>query len=185
MLAGRQVNLLQAAARTAGEQAQVVGNLGEHQCKILDGAGNLHKTIGILGGVDQILCTGEGFMGLIREDAHHVVQVFPRGIDGSTDGGGAHIQHIHLPAGIQYAGQAALQCAGIGGEALAKAHGHGVLQLGAVGVDDLIQLAVDPVAGSTDAAADAAQLGAGVVGHLLLRQDAAADLIFQFIQWDD
>ena len=52
----------------------------------------------------------------------------------------------------------------------------GILQIGCQrDIDHFLQLGVNPVAGREHGAADAAQLGAGVVGHLFLRQNAAAD----------
>ena len=55
MLAGGQLQLLNAAAGTAGQQAHVVGDLGHHQGAVLYRRGDGGKAVRVLGGIDQVV----------------------------------------------------------------------------------------------------------------------------------
>ena len=70
---------------------------------------------------------------------------------------------------------------GFDGQAVAAvAHGnHRILQIGAVGIQNGVQLGVDLVRGQLHGPAHVGEPGAGVVRHLVLAEDTALDLLIQ------
>mgnify|MGYP006900176339 CR=1 FL=1 len=85
---------------------------------------------------------------------------------------------------VDHAMEAAL-IFGLYGQAVAAVpHGdHRILEHGAAGIQDGVQLGMDPVAGDLHLAAYMAQSRAGIVGHLFFGNDAAGDLVVYVGQW--
>ena len=91
VLAGRQVDLIEAAAGARGEQPEVVAHLGEIDRTGLYRAGDSHKFVQILGGVNQVKGLHKLHVGHFRKIGNDSSQIGFIRIDSCPNGSAAHI----------------------------------------------------------------------------------------------
>ena len=140
VLLRRKVDLVEAAARTGGHETQVVTHLREVDGAGLDGTGDGHETVEVLGGVHEVEGLHEleaGDHGEIRYDAAEVHLVR---IDTRADGGAAHVQTAHLVLCTLQAGNISTYGLTVGPELLSESNRDRVLQLSAAHLQDIIEL---------------------------------------------
>ena len=139
-LALGEVYLVQAAAGTAGEQAQVVADLvGLHGQALHGGAVGEHAGGGA-GGLDEVVGQGDVPAGDLAQSLDAGLAVAGLRADARADGGGTHVHNQELVGSVAEVLVLAAQRVGKGAESLAEGHGHGILQLRAAHLDNILEL---------------------------------------------
>ena len=140
VLAGRQVDLIEAAAGARGEQPEVVAHLGEIDRTGLYRAGDSHKFVQILGGVNEVKGLDEPQARDLGEIGHDAAEVLFVGVDAGADGGAAHIEAAHLILRPLQADDVPADGLTVGAEFLPQTDGDRVLHLGASHLDHPVEL---------------------------------------------
>ena len=126
-LARREVDLVQAAARTRREQTQVVAYLRELHGQPLERRGVHDEGARVARGLDHVRRLAQrqsrDFAQVLRAE----LRIVGIGIDARADGRSAHVDLVEEPqVGLQAVDLLGERC-GVGFELLAEGHRHGVL----------------------------------------------------------
>ena len=137
-LAWRQVDFVDAGARAAGEQTQVVADLRQLHRQALEHARERDEGAHVRGGFDEV---GSGFQRMAADGGqalHRQGLIAGVGVDPGADGSAAE---VHFDQQLRRDQAQVLKVLAEGGgkraEFLAEGHGHCVLQLGAAHLEDV------------------------------------------------
>ena len=140
VLLGRQVDLGKAGTGTGGHHTQVVGHFGQADRTGLEGAGSDHEAVQVLGGIHQIFCLAQVQTGNNRQVGNDGVDIALIGIDGSTDGGAAHIHMHQLIVDVTDAVEVSFHYGTVCAELLTQTDRDGILHLGTAHFQDMVEL---------------------------------------------
>ena len=138
-LTGRQLQFVEAAARTGSHEAEVVGHLDEHESRSFHIARYFGKDIRVIGHIDEVAGRDEditGQHGKFRGDGFDVSRF---GVEARADGRTAHVDDVDAFEGPGNAFAAAGDSRSIGAHFLAERNGNGILQVGTAHLDDIFE----------------------------------------------
>ena len=139
-LHSREVDFAETAARTAGEEAQVVTDLVDLDGDAAEGGAIADHLAGVAGSADEVVCTGDVPARDLRHRFGAVVSVFRFGGNPRTDGRSPHVDRKELLRSVVKVSDFVTQDGGEATEGLAERHRHSVLELGASHLDHVSEL---------------------------------------------
>ena len=138
-LTGRQLQFVEAAARTGSHEAEVVGHLDEHERRSFHIARYFGEDIRVIGHIDEVAGRNEdiaGQHGKFRGDGFDVSRF---SVEARADGRAAHVDDEDAFEGPGNALAAAGDSRSIGAHFLAERNGNGILQVGTAHLDDVFE----------------------------------------------
>ena len=138
---GGEVDLMETAARTRGEETEIVADLRELDGDTLDDAVVVGHGTGGGGGGDEVIGELNGEAGDLSEALDDSGGEVGVGSGTSTNGGTTEVDNGESVDGRLEDGEVGLESTGVGGELLAEGHGDGILELGSTHLDDVVELA--------------------------------------------
>ena len=117
------------------QEAQVAADLEQADRAGLEDARDLHEHVGVLGGLDQVLGSGEADAGEVAQRVHHPEDELPRRGQAGAHGGAAQVDHAQPLLALVDAPAVAAEGLGVGAHLAAQGDEHGVLHLGAGHLD--------------------------------------------------
>ena len=134
----RQLEFRQAAARAARHEAEVVRHLDEHERRRLERARHLGEDIRIVRRVDEVLRRHIALPRDLRELLAHERDIRGLRVESRTDGRAAHVDDMEALLCLLDAPHAAPHGGRIGAHLLTERDGHGVLQMRAPHLEDVL-----------------------------------------------
>ena len=135
-----EVDFAETAARTAGEQAQVVTDLVDLDGDATQSGAVAYHLAGVAGSSDEVVCTGDVPARDLRHRFGAVVSVFGFGGNPRTDRRSPHVDGEELLRSVVEVSDFVTQDGGEATEGLAERHGYSILKLGASHLDHVSEL---------------------------------------------
>ena len=135
-----EVDFTETAARTAGEQAQVVTDLVDLDGDATQSGAVADHLAGVAGSADEVVCTGDVPARDLRHRFGAVVSVFGFGGNPRTNRCSPHVDREELLRSVVEVSDFVTQDGGEATEGLAECHGHSVLELSASHLDHVSEL---------------------------------------------
>lgn len=139
-LHSREVDFTETAARTAGEQAQVVTDLVDLDGDATQSGAVAYHLAGVAGSSDEVVCTGDVPARDLRHCFGAVVSVFGFGGNPRTDSRSTHIDGEELLRSVVEVSDFVTQDGGKATEGLSERHRYGILELSASHLDHVSEL---------------------------------------------
>ena len=134
------IDLMETSSWAGGHEPQVIGDFGQGHGTSFHRAGNCHKGVQILGGINQVKGLHQLHAADLCQIWNNASQINRIGIEAGSHCSSSHIQGPHFIHGFVHPVDIPHNGHRIGFEFLPQADGHGVLHLGAAHFQHVVKL---------------------------------------------
>ena len=139
--AGEKTNLVEPRARAGRQQAQVVGDARERHCQGAQAAGEVDRVRHVLHGLEHVPGRPQRPTGQLAQAHHHPLVVLRVCVEPGACRGATDTDAAQPVTGRHDALLVVAHCLRVRLELLPETNRHGVLQMGASGLDHVVELA--------------------------------------------
>ena len=135
-LTHRQMQLVQAAARSRCHEAEVVREFDEDECRILERGGEIGERVRVVRRIDDILRRTVLLARDLREPFGDRLDIGGLSVQSRTDSGAAHVDRVDVPLNVADAAHGAAHGGRVRAHLLSQRDGDSVLQMGTSHLED-------------------------------------------------